>query len=163
VSPEARRPLFIAPTPLAALVVLLVNDHVLKWHATSWLTGKLSDVAGLVCFPLLMLAVLEPVLGRPLRAARHAQLAVLVTGVGFAAVKLSPGVAAIYGLLWGAMQWPGFAAMAWLEGTAAPGFLAVSCVCDPTDLVALLALAIPGCAGQVAGHPSGADRGASHL
>jgi hypothetical protein len=34
-----------------ALVVLVLNDHVLKTAYPGWITGKLSDVAGLVLAP----------------------------------------------------------------------------------------------------------------
>ena len=37
-----------------ALVVLVLNDHVLKTAYPGWITGKLSDVAGLVVAPLLL-------------------------------------------------------------------------------------------------------------
>ena len=37
---------------LVAVGVLLVNDHVLKDAYSSWLTGKLSDFAGLYFFPV---------------------------------------------------------------------------------------------------------------
>ena len=39
------------PVALAAIAVLVVNDHVLKSAYPGWLTGKLSDIAGLVFFP----------------------------------------------------------------------------------------------------------------
>jgi hypothetical protein len=39
-----------APGFLTALVVLALNDHVLKWAFPGWFTGKLSDVAGLYAF-----------------------------------------------------------------------------------------------------------------
>ncbi|HMA97224.1 MAG TPA: hypothetical protein VKP30_31280, partial [Polyangiaceae bacterium] len=42
------------PASLLAITILLLNDHVLKAHYSSWLTEKLSDCAGLVFFPLLL-------------------------------------------------------------------------------------------------------------
>ncbi|NUQ77337.1 MAG: hypothetical protein HUU21_27695, partial [Polyangiaceae bacterium] len=84
------------PLPIAAVVVLAVNDHLLKGAGIlpGWVTGKLSDIAGLFFFPVLLAAV-----GRGIARALHkndaplrASLAVvapLVTGIGFAAVKLS--------------------------------------------------------------------------
>ena len=42
------------PVTVAALVVLLVNDHLLKYAYPGWVTGKLSDVAGLVLAPALL-------------------------------------------------------------------------------------------------------------
>ena len=40
-----------APPTLLALAVLVLNDHVLKQAAPGVVTGKLSDVAGLVLAP----------------------------------------------------------------------------------------------------------------
>ena len=37
--------------------LLLVNDHVLKAAYHSWVTGKLSDFAGLFFFPFLLIAI----------------------------------------------------------------------------------------------------------
>lgn len=47
------------PVVVVALAVLLVNDHVLKGQFGNWWTGKLSDVAGLVLFPVLLVALFE--------------------------------------------------------------------------------------------------------
>ena len=40
---------------LSSLILLIVNDHYLKWTYANWLTGKLSDIAGLVLLPILIL------------------------------------------------------------------------------------------------------------
>lgn len=42
--------IFTQPAFLVAIVILLVNDLYLKAHHPSWLTGKLSDFAGLYVF-----------------------------------------------------------------------------------------------------------------
>jgi len=42
------------PLTLISLVMLLVNDHFLKWAHPSWLTGKLSDVAGMILAPIVL-------------------------------------------------------------------------------------------------------------
>ncbi len=49
---------FMAPLPLAAVVLMVVNDRLLKRLLHNWVSGKLSDVA--VCFflPLYLSAVL---------------------------------------------------------------------------------------------------------
>lgn len=49
---------FLHPLPLAALVLLAVNDHLLKGAGLlpKWVTGKLSDIGGLFFFPLLLTA-----------------------------------------------------------------------------------------------------------
>jgi hypothetical protein len=50
-----RRHRYIWNLPFAAaLVVLLLNDHYWKWEYGNVLTGKLSDVAGLILLPLLL-------------------------------------------------------------------------------------------------------------
>ncbi len=42
--------------PLLGAAVLTLNDHFLKAAHPSWLTGKLSDVAGMMFFPFLLSA-----------------------------------------------------------------------------------------------------------
>jgi len=37
---------------IAGLALLLINDHVLKQTFNNWVTGKLSDIAGLFIFPI---------------------------------------------------------------------------------------------------------------
>jgi len=44
--------LLLHPAVLAAIALFVVNDHVFKPAHPGWLTGKLSDVAGLVFFTL---------------------------------------------------------------------------------------------------------------
>ncbi len=92
------------PVPLAAVLVLVVNDRWLKGAGLlpGAVTGKLSDVAGLLFFPLLVTAGTDLVLlaaarlGAPvdftLRRWKLA-IALLATAAGFIAVKLSPAVA----------------------------------------------------------------------
>lgn len=80
------------PVALLAVVVLVVNDWVLKPRFHDAITGKLSDVAGLVFAPVLLSAVI----GLLLRLARrdghltHRRLVAccVATAAGFAAVKL---------------------------------------------------------------------------
>lgn len=125
----------LRPVPLAALAVLLLNDWVLKrWDAApAVLTGKLSDVAGLVFAPLLVTAVLDVVLMVAARAGapvdfrlgpRRLLAAVLAVGALFAAVKLSPAAAA---------------ALVAAAGSVGLDWRIVS---DPTDLLALPALGV---------------------
>lgn len=52
------------PLSLASIAILLFNDHVLKIISPSWLTGKLSDFAGLFFFPFVMAAFLGLALSR---------------------------------------------------------------------------------------------------
>jgi len=46
----------VRPIALAALALLILNDHVLKSAFPGPLTGKLSDVAGLMLFPIVLVA-----------------------------------------------------------------------------------------------------------
>jgi hypothetical protein len=118
--PLAARRALIHPLWLGALALLIINDHLLKGsgHLPGWLTGKLSDFAGLVVAPALLAALLRLSSRRALFAAHAA------TGVVFAAIKISPAAAR------------GFEALAAL--TPFPWSITV----DPTDLLALPALAV---------------------
>jgi hypothetical protein len=120
------------PLALAAVVVLVVNDRALKGVLPGWLTGKLSDVAGLVVAPLLVTALVGCALALAARlgadvdpslSPRRLALAIAVVGAGFAVVEL----------------WPP-ATRAYLATLAAIG-LPSSATRDPSDLAALPALA----------------------
>ncbi len=109
------------PAVLASVAVVAVNDHVLK--GSGWLpgavTGKLSDVAGLFFFPILVAALLYIVargVGRLLpglagRLQRRglardaprliADTAIIATVVGFAAVNVVGPVNALAEQYWG--------------------------------------------------------------
>jgi hypothetical protein len=71
-----------SPVVTGSVLVLVVNDHVLKERFPGWLTGKLSDFAGVALVALLV----GLVSGRP-------RLSVMSTAVAFAALKTVPGVA----------------------------------------------------------------------
>jgi hypothetical protein len=96
------------PVTLLAVVVLVVNDWILKprWHDASrvgeLVTGKLSDIAGLVFAPVVLSAAIGLVLALaaklgakadPFLTQRRLVLCVAATGIVFAAVKLSPDAA----------------------------------------------------------------------
>ncbi len=103
-----------------SLAVLLVNDHVLKGGGwlPGWLTGKLSDFAGLLVLPLLLAA--------SLRARTDAgRLAILGSvAAGFSLIQLSRPAADAAEALFGAL---GIRARVW---------------CDPSDLTALAVLPV---------------------
>jgi len=126
---------FLHPLPLFALVALVVNDHLLKGAGIlpAAVTGKLSDFAGLLFFPLLCTAATDLLLlgaarlGAPvdfsLRPYKLA-IATLASAGLFALIKLSEsGARTVADLL------------------AAVGFPS-QIVADPTDLFALPALAL---------------------
>jgi hypothetical protein len=119
---------FFHPLPLLALVVLGLNDHAFKGSGLlpGWLTGKLSDFAGLLFFPLLLTAGADSLAW--LLARRHVDFslrpwklaaAILATGIAFSLLKLSPGAA-----------------------RALDGILGGWTIADRTDLVALSSLAV---------------------
>ena len=124
--PGLRTALRCLSHPLAwfSIVVLVLNDHVFKVAAPSWLTGKLSDFAGLFFFPYLLAVALSLLLDRvngPVR--RTGAVAFALTASLFALAKATPwGNALVMDLL--------------LRAFALP----TSIVLDPTDLVALLSL-----------------------
>jgi hypothetical protein len=75
------------PVALLAVLVLLVNDWVLKPRLHDWLTGKLSDVAGLVFAPVVLSAAIGLVLRAHLTHRRLVACCV-ATALGFTLVKL---------------------------------------------------------------------------
>ncbi len=124
------------PVSVVALVVMILNDHVLKQTYGTWWTGKLSDAAGLVFFPALLgfvVAVVAPRLGWRTTVA----VALGATAAGFAWVKVTSGGAA--------------AASDLLSSLTGPGIIRE----DATDLLALPFLAI---AALVAQRPARARR-----
>ncbi len=84
-------------------MLLVVNDWVLKpSEAPRWLTGKLSDVAGLAVFPLIVTASIDVALAGISRLGARVDFSLrrwkLATACGatalvFAAMKLSPAIA----------------------------------------------------------------------
>ncbi|MGV9211301.1 hypothetical protein ACTFTM_05495 [Micromonospora sp. RB23] len=93
------------PTTLLALVVLVVNDHLFKAAYPGLVTGKLSDVAGLVLAPPLV-AVLLTLLVPRLPAHRAAPVGLVTVGVGFAVVKSSGYAAELASSAWTALAVP---------------------------------------------------------
>jgi hypothetical protein len=105
----------LSPAWLLALALLIANDHWLKGAdmIPTWLTGKLSDLAGMLVAPVL-LAVLLRVRSRRALAACH-----VAVGLVFAAIQLSPACAGLWSAMMGTIGFP------W------------TITCDPTDLLAL--------------------------
>ena len=98
------------PAFLLALAVLLVNDHVLKAAVASPITGKLSDVAGLVVLPVLLTTLLG------IQSRQRVWAVHLTVGLAFAGLQFVP------------------------ESTLWAYSLPVQHTPDPTDLVALAIL-----------------------
>ncbi|SDM33267.1 hypothetical protein SAMN04488074_12013 [Lentzea albidocapillata subsp. violacea] len=108
------------PLTVGATVVLLLNDHVFKQAWPGLVTGKLSDVAGLVVAPPVLGLLVSLFLADRIAAG----VSVLLTGAGFAVVKLTPAGAEVASAAWSVVNGPS-------------GVLA-----DPADLVALPALGL---------------------
>ncbi|QSQ17521.1 hypothetical protein [Myxococcus landrumensis] len=132
------------PLVSGAVVLLLLNDHVFKACWPSWWTGKLSDVAGLAFFPLLLQAFwehAEAMARQRFHPSRGVLLAcVLLTGVCFAATKLSPFAGNVWQWALGGMQWPVHALRAVMAGDVLPAVRPTAHTLDPTDLFTLPAL-----------------------
>jgi hypothetical protein len=115
------------PITVGAVILLLVNDHLLRVMWPSWWTGKIGDFAWLAFFPAALavpLALIVPARVRR-RDATVAALAFGITGGMFAAMKTIP--AAMEAGLW---------VLRLITG--GPFILRA----DPTDLLALPGLAI---------------------
>jgi hypothetical protein len=74
------------PLTVLALVLLILNDHVFKAAYPGWLTGKLSDAAGLVLAPAL-LAALTSLLAPRLNPRGVALGALLTVAAAFTIIK----------------------------------------------------------------------------
>jgi hypothetical protein len=134
------------PVALIAIALLLVNDQVLKQLAPGVVTGKLSDFAGMVFFPLLLQAVWEvgsSVFGlRSLASQRVLALAIVATGLVFAAIQVMPAAGDAYRSVLGWLQWLVGGAPWVLFGRPIGNSQPANLTPDPTDLVALPALLV---------------------
>jgi len=136
----------IHPAQLTAIAALLLNDHVWKAAWPGVVTGKISDFAGLAFFPSLLVGAWEitcAALKRPFKPSRGVLFtAAIATALVFSLVKLWPPAGTAYRLGWAAMQWPFLALAALGSGRSTPALHPVALVQDPTDLVALPAIAV---------------------
>lgn len=105
----------VHPLWLGALALLILNDHALKGSGLlpGWMTGKLSDFAGLLVAPAVLAALLRVSSRRGFLGAHVA------TGAVFSAIKLVPEAARA------------------VEGVTALTPLPWRITVDPTDLLAL--------------------------
>lgn len=129
---------FLHPLPLGALLLLALNDHVLKGRGLlpSVVTGKLSDFAGLLFFPLLLTTLADCVALGVHRATGlrldfslrrwKLGLALGVTALLFVPLKLPHPLLGLYTQAYvDALSWLGFPS---------------AVTCDPSDLLALVML-----------------------
>jgi hypothetical protein len=129
------------PLALGAIALLVINDHVLKQAMPGVVTGKLSDFAGLAFFPLLLAAGAEYAGVR--RGMATIIAAAIATAVVFSAIKLWTPAGELYRVGLPVLQWPFRAVHALVTTGVLPGLTRVPLAADPTDLVALVALAMP--------------------
>ena len=89
-------------------MLLFLNDHVLKGAhlLPAWLTGKLSDAAGLFLFPIVAFVLLQPLVRRARRPVADRVLAAAAAGITalvFALAKVVPAVNQVMARAWGPM------------------------------------------------------------
>lgn len=128
------------PLAIASVMLLLVNDHVLKATVPSWWTGKLSDVAALVVVGLVPQAAAE-LLGAPINR-RVLAGSLYIGGATLVAIKLVPAAGDLYRWSLGMAQWVPAATGAMLNGDVTPSIVPVALTRDPTDLLALPVLVV---------------------
>lgn len=125
--------LLLTPWALAAAVLLVVNDRVWEPTFSNWLTGKLSDVCGLILVTALALDVIDLAgLG-----GRSVVVACSSIAAAFTWVKCTATGAAGYERLNQLV----FDVVATFPGVGSD--LRANVVVDPTDLVALPAMVVP--------------------
>jgi len=140
--------LLLHPVAVAALVVVIVNDRVLKVRYPSEVSGKLSDFAGLVFFPLFLVAAIEGARWLYRRSSwpltsRAVVVAVVVVGAAMVAIKTSQPAGDVYRTVMGAVLYPVNAAASVARGDGLPSLGRVGLVPDRTDLFALPFLLVP--------------------
>lgn len=131
------------PVPLLAMAVLVLNDHWWKRAWPSFWTGKISDVAGLLFFPVLLATIWEigaASFGRTWRPQRVIIVAALATAIVFTLTKTWLPANAVARATDGWIRWAPRALAAWVEGARIPERGHPSMVMDPTDLFALPAV-----------------------
>ncbi len=112
-------PFFLHPWPLLAVMILALNDHILKTRFPGFITGKLSDFVGLFYFPIFLAAIIVLLTGQ--RFSRRLTLGMIVCAdVLLISVKLSPVLAAFVDSIFGRY------------------LFTTHLVADPTDLAALI-------------------------
>ena len=131
----------LSPVAILAILVLVLNDHVLKTAVPGPVTGKLSDVAGLLFFPLLLAELVRGagrLAGRrPERSVGLVAWCAVAAGAVFALVKTTAAGSSAYAWGLGGVQW--LLGGGWLR---VEGPRPVAVAMDPTDLLALPVLLV---------------------
>ncbi len=128
----------LSPVFLISLLLLLLNDFVLKPSYPSALSGILSDLAGMVFFPIFFVALAEflsaLIPGKPLASPRWFWVSTASIGFLLVFVKFTDAGQAFYRMLVEPLMNSPFASVTVGGGGA---------VADPWDLLALLLAPIP--------------------
>lgn len=140
--------LLLHPAALLALGLVILNDRVLKVHVPSAFTGKLSGFAGLVYFPLFVVAFMEGARWLVNRrrwelGPRSVVVVSVVSGIIFVLIKTWGPAAEIYRSSLGVVLWPAYLPGDLIQGRGFPEIRRIDVVEDRSDLVALVALAVP--------------------
>ena len=131
------------PISLFMLLLWILNDHLFKSMWGNAITGKLSDIAGLVVFPLMLVATYELSCAFRRQAGTHLHL-VLWLSLGFSAlimmmINISDWGAHLCRVGLGLLQWP----FRCLWSSSIVPVHQVHLTMDPTDLYTLGVLVIP--------------------
>jgi hypothetical protein len=143
---DRRADLLLHPVVLLALAVWIGNDHLAKAAWPGAVTGKLSDVAGLVVFPLIPVVALDRWRrwrGLPASGAAWAAGWLAATAAAMIAIKVVDPAAWVYRHGLAVVQYPLLAALRLLASGDLPALRPVRLAMDPTDLLALPALLVP--------------------
>ena len=138
---------------LVGLAIMVTNDHFLKVRFHNPITGKLSDVGGMLLLPLLAATIVD-FASRLLRhrtPAPHLRtysMMVVAIGVMFTLMKTTSFGIHAYDTLNSAIEWPILAVKAVLTGSSPWAWPSTNALVDPTDLWALLALVVAWNAGR---------------
>jgi len=123
------------------LILWIVNDHVLKeLYGNIW-TGKLSDIAGLVVFPLFLFALYE-VFVETARPRQALSICIAAAGLFFIGLNSVESFSNAVCYLIGGLQWPFKALVGLTRGTGIPPFIPTTATPDVTDLYTLPALGL---------------------
>lgn len=98
--PHCRADFVLSPAFLIALAILLLNDLVLKPHFPGTLSGIASDVAGMVFFPVFVVALAELASAllpcKPWASPRWFTVATVAVAVLFVLIKFTDVGGAVY-------------------------------------------------------------------
>lgn len=136
------------PLALAALVLVIINDRLLKHAVPGIITGKLSDFAGLAYFPLFLIAGAEllrwAVRMKPWELRTSAvTIASAITGLCFILIKTWDPASDLYRVGLGYVFWPAYSVIDLVQAHQPSPVRRFDVTQDVTDLIALIALVVP--------------------